>query len=179
MRSISVAAPLFLLGYGVLRWIDGLDGHRKGGPAWNVGHVSFLIAMVLFAAVAVGLARRATSARWLVIVAAAPAVAGAACFVWVTVGDLRAGLPGLPGALRIAGPLLFVLGLIVLLSLQVAGGRVPVWSPILFFFGYAAISLDLDLLPFAAVLILVSFAPLYRRPAGSPRPIPAASRPPL
>ncbi len=175
MRSISVAAPLFLLAYGVLRWIDGLDGHRKGGPAWNIGHVSFLIAMVLFAALAIGLARRAVTGRRLAMVLAAVAVLGAGCFVWVIIGDLRESFPDLPDPLQIAGPLLFVLGMVVLLSLQVAAGRVPVWSPVLFFAGYAAISVNLDLLPFAAVLILGSLVPLHRPPAASPRAIPAAT----
>jgi hypothetical protein len=128
--------------------------------------------MVLFAALAVGLARRAVTGRRPAAVLAAVAVLGVGCFVWVIIGDLWASFPDLPDPLRVAGPLLFVLGMVVLLSLQVAAGRMPVWSPVLFFAGYAAISVDLDLLPLAAVLILGSLVPLHRP---LPRAIPEAT----
>ncbi|GIE97109.1 hypothetical protein [Paractinoplanes rishiriensis] len=179
MRPLSIAAPLFLLAYGILRWIDGLDGHRKDGLAWDVGHVSFLVAMVLFGALAVLLAGRAVTGRRLARVAAAGAVAGVGCFVWVILGDLSEEFARrwpLPDALQVAGPLAFVLGMVVLLGLQVAAGRAPVWSPVLLFAGYAAISVNLDLLPVASLLILASTAPLARSAAWSPRTVPAVSR---
>ena len=177
MRRISIAAPLFLLLYGVLRWLGGLDGNRrKDDVAWIAGHISFLIAMVLFGVLAVLLARRTVAGGRLAKVAAAAAVLGAACFVWVILDDLHTGVPSLPSPLTIGGPLLFVLGLVVLLGLQVAAGRAPVWSPVLFFVAYAAISLNLDLLPPAALLILGATAPLARPAATPPRAIRAGSR---
>ncbi|MET3422916.1 uncharacterized membrane protein YgdD (TMEM256/DUF423 family) [Actinoplanes tereljensis] len=180
MRSMAFAAPLLLLAYGVLRWMDGLDGHRdKQGAAWIVGHLAFFGSMVLFAMIAVALFRRTRMGRRIAAVAAAVSVFGVACFLWVIVGDLSASFRDrwpLPGPLEITGPLLFVLGMSVLLSLQVAAGRVPVWSPILFFLGYLAISVNLDLLPLAALVILAATVPLGRPGTGSRRVTPAVSR---
>jgi hypothetical protein len=183
MRPLSIAAPLFLLAYGVLRWVDGRNGQRKDGLAWDAGHVAFLVSMVLFAVLAVVLAGRApganTTGRRLAAASAVGAVLGAGCFIWVIIGDLSERFSDrwpLPGPLEIAGPLLFVLGMLVLLGQQVAAGRAPLWSPIAFFVGYLAISVSLDLLPFAALLILASTAPLARPSGGSPRAIPAGSR---
>src|SRR5690349_22708037 len=77
MKSMAFAAPLFMLAYGVLRWIDGLDGHHhKGSLAWNAGHVAFLASMVTFALLAIALYRRATLGRRTALVAAAVAVFG-------------------------------------------------------------------------------------------------------
>jgi hypothetical protein len=177
---MAFAAPLLLLTYGILRWIDGLDGHRKGGPAWDLGHLAFFASMAMFAVIAVVLFRRTRMGRRLAGVAAVAAVFGAGCFLWVIAGDLSDGFRQrwpLPASLEIAGPLLFVLGMVVLLSLQVAAGRVPVWSPLLLFVGYAAISVNLDLLPFAALAVLAATMPLGRPvPAPQRRPVAAASR---
>ncbi|MEU4245199.1 hypothetical protein [Actinoplanes sp. NPDC026619] len=179
MRLMAASAPLLLLTYGVLRWIDGLDGHRKGGPAWDLGHLAFFGSMAVFAVLAVALVRRTPKGRGIAVVAAAAAVFGAGCFLWVIAGDLsdrfRQEWP-LPGALEIAGPMLFVLGMVVLLSLQVAAGRAPVWSPVLLFAGYAAITVDLDLLPPAALVILAAVAPLGRAAATPPFAVPVVSR---
>jgi hypothetical protein len=160
---MAFAAPLLLLAYGVLRWIDGLDGHRKGGPAWDLGHLAFLASMVTFVLLAVALYRRARLGRRAALVAAAAAILGSGCMIWVILGDLAAsfrdGYP-LPDLLQTAGPIAFVLGMIGLLSLQVAAGRLPVWSPMLFFAGYTAISINLDLLPPAALILLGALYPL-------------------
>jgi len=167
MKSTAFAAPILLLLYGILRWIDGLDGHRKGGPAWTLGHLAFFGSMVLFAALAVVLFRRATMARLIARVAVVAAVSGSALMLWVIAGDLSASFRDrwpLPGVLQTVGPILFVLGLVALLSIQVAADRLPVWSPILFFLGYTAISINLDLLPLAALLILGAAVPLATPP---------------
>jgi len=47
-RVCVFGAPACLLGYGVLRLMDGIDGSHRPGLAWNLGHVSFLAAFVLF-----------------------------------------------------------------------------------------------------------------------------------
>ena len=172
MRSMAFAAPLLMLAYGVLRWIDGLDGHRKGGPAWDLGHLAFLASMVTFVLIAAALFRRATFARRTAFVAVASAVFGSACMIWVIAGDLSAGFRDrwpLPEPLQSAGPVCFVLGMVALLSLHVAAGRLPVWSPMLLFLGYTAITVNLDLLPVAALLMLGALAPLGRAPARGSR----------
>jgi hypothetical protein len=169
MRPLAIVAPLLMLVYGVLRWIDGRDGVRKNGAAWDVGHVCFLVAMVLFAVMAVLLANRAVRGRRLAVVAAAAAVLGAGCFIWVIIGDLFDEFPNLLPALNVSGPIIFVLGMIVLLGLEVAAGRVPVWSPLLMFAGNVAVSVNLDLLPLGALLVLAATAPLARSATGTPQ----------
>ena len=168
MRSTTIAAPLLMLGYGIARWIDGFDGARHNGPAWPIGHTMFFRALVLFAVQAVALARRSRPVvAW---PALAATLAGAFCFLWVITGDLFAGFDAdLPEALNTVGPLLFVLGLVTLLALQVVARRLPFWSPVAFLAGYLAISVDLDLLPLASLLLVVAGAPVARGVFVAPR----------
>jgi hypothetical protein len=169
MRSTAVSAPLFLLFYGVLRWIDGRNGRRHDGLAWDAGHVGFLVAMVLFVALACHLRAAAERGRTLATAATAAVVFGAGCILWVITGDLfdhfRTALP-LPGSLEIAGPVVFVIGMLILQGLLVADGRLPMWSPLLFFAGFVAISVNLDLLPLGAMLVLAALVPLARGGSG-------------
>ena len=170
MRSTTIAAPLLMLGYGILRWIDGFDGERHNGPAWTAGHVMFFLAMVLFAVQAYGLARRARDRLAIAVPALAGTVFGAACFLWVITGDLFSGFDHpLPGLLENAGPALFVIGMVTLLALQSVAHRLPFWSPAAFLVGFVATSVDLDLLPFAAALILAGSVPVARGVFAAPR----------
>jgi hypothetical protein len=167
-RFCAVAAPVLMLVYGILRWIDGLDGRRKGGPAWDLGHVAFFVAIVLFGVLAVQLGRiirRESSGRRRAAAGAAMVAAlfGVACFLWVILGDLFAGFRAaapLPAPLEFAGPALFQIGLLTLLVLLVLARRLSVWSPVLVLLGFAAIAASLDLLPVASVLVGVGLAPL-------------------
>jgi hypothetical protein len=171
MRSITIAAPLLMLGYGIARWIDGLDGTRHNGPAWTVGHLMFFASIGLFAAQAVALARRAADRPAIARTALAATLVGAFCFLWVITGDLFAGFDlDLPGPLNAGGPLLFVLGMVTLTGLQAVARRVPYWSPVAFLIGYLAISVDLDLLPAASVLLLAASVPVARGLFAAPRP---------
>ncbi|GAA2701546.1 hypothetical protein [Actinoplanes palleronii] len=169
VRRAALAAPALLLLYGILRFADGLDGHRGSGPLWNLGHLAFFAGMVLFGFLAVGLRGLVPpSGHRLATVATVAALAGVACFLWVITGDLSAGFrtaAPLPAELEMAGPMLFPLGVLVLFGLLVAARRLPVWTPLLFGAGIAAITVDLDLLPFAALVILAALTPL-RRVAG-------------
>jgi hypothetical protein len=178
IRRTALAAPAFLLLYGVLRFADGLDGHRGSGLFWNVGHLAFFAAMVLFGVLAVALHGMLAHPRRVATAATAAALAGVLCFLWVIAGDLskafREHLP-LPGPLETAGPMLFPLGVLALFGLLVAARRVPVWTPLLFGAGLAAITVDLDLLPFGALAVLVALSPL--RHADRPRqPRPGTAR---
>jgi hypothetical protein len=167
IRLCAVAAPGLLLIYGLLRLVDGLDGDRGNGPAWDLGHLAFFVGIVLFAVLAVGLrgfARPAVrSQRVLVDVAAAATVFGAGCFLWVITGDLfekfSAAAP-LPGPLELAGPLLFQAGLLILLGRLVVLRRLPVWSPVVMIVGFVALAASLDLLPLAALVIGAALLPL-------------------
>jgi hypothetical protein len=153
VKILAIGGPLFLLAYGVLRLVDGRDGSHGDGWAWNVGHVFFLIAFLMFAALAWRL--RAVS-----VIAAAAALAGSAAFVWVIFGDLFDDLPGLPDPLMIAGPLLFQLGVLALLTVLAVRRLVPAWSPVLVLVGFVLFMVDLDLLPLGALLLLAGLAPL-------------------
>jgi hypothetical protein len=165
VRRTALAAPALMLLYGVLRFADGLDGHRGTGLFWNVGHVAFFAAMVLFGLLAVALHGMLPRPRRVATAATAAALAGVLCFLWVIAGDLSGAFreyAPLPGPLEAAGPMLFPVGVLVLFGLLVAARRVPVWTPLLFGAGIAAITVDLDLLPFGSLAILVALQPLRR-----------------
>jgi hypothetical protein len=169
VRFCAFAAPALMLVYGLLRVVDGLDGDRHNGPAWDLGHLAFFIAIVLFAVLALALrAQDRPAGTWqrVVVDAATVAVlAGAACFLWVITGDLSESFHSaapLPDALQLAGPALFEVGLLVLLVRLVLARRLPVWSPVAVFAGFAAIGINLDLLPLGSALVLVALLPLAR-----------------
>jgi hypothetical protein len=165
-RFAALVAPVLMFAYGVLRFIDGLDGHRKNGPAWDVGHVCFFIAMVLFAVLAVGIWRTVRTAggahRHVADAAVVLAVLGAAAFLWVITGDLYASFPSLPDALQAVGPALFQIGTLTLLVQLVIGRQLPVWSPVLVLLGFGAVAVNLDLIPVGALVILVGLLPIAR-----------------
>lgn len=156
MKLLAIGGPLFLLAYGLLRLVDGLDGSHGPGWAWNVGHTCFLVAFLMFGALVWKL-------RDVSVVAAAAALAGSAAFVWVILGDLFPDLPGLPDPLMIAGTLLFQLGVLTLLTVLAVRHHIPVWSPVLVLVGFVPFMVNLDLLPLGALLLLAGLAPLAAR----------------
>ncbi|WBB70800.1 hypothetical protein [Micromonospora sp. WMMD812] len=173
LRVASLGAPVLLLLYGILRLLDGLDGGHGPGWAWNVGHTLFFASIALFAVLAVGLRRMLLAAtprlRVLTEVATAAALSGSAAFLWVILGDLVAGLADaapLPDPLLLVGPLLFQLGLLTLLvqAATVRPRRLPRWAPPVVLLGFAAIAVNLDLLPIAGALIFAGLLPLRGHP---------------
>lgn len=167
IRRAALAAPVLLLLYGILRFADGLDGHRGPGLFWNTGHVAFFAGMALFGVLVAGLRAMFPQRHDFATAATAIALVGVLCFLWVITGDLSVTLrenAPVPDVLETAGPMLFPLGTLILFGLLVAARRLPVWTPLLFGAGVAAITVDLDLLPFAALAIFAALAPL-RRPA--------------
>ncbi|MET8832819.1 hypothetical protein ABZV78_02730 [Micromonospora sp. NPDC004540] len=172
LRPVAVAASLLLLGYGLLRLIDRLDGHSdKGAWAWNTGHTLFLLGILGFAALIVGLhgvlRTRSTRLRAVDDAAALAGLVGAAAFVWVILGDLFprfADAVDTPDVVLLGGPALFELGLLVLLYRVAAARLLPVWAPVLVLVGFVAIAVNLDLLPVGAALVFGGLVPL-RPPA--------------
>jgi len=162
VRFCAFAAPALMLAYGLLRVVDGLDGDRHNGPAWDLGHLAFFVAIVLFAVLAVAL--RALDRGSVVVSAATVAVlAGAVCFLWVIVGDLSESFQQaapLPAPLDLLGPLVFEIGLLTLLVRLVIARRLPLWSPIVVFLGFASIAVNLDLLPIGSAMVLAALLPL-------------------
>jgi hypothetical protein len=161
-RLLAYAAPGLMLAYGVCRWIDGLDGDRGNGWAWDVGHAAFWVAIVLFAV----LAERLRQARpgVLATVATLVTVAGSVLFLLVITHDLFEAFPNPPAFVQILGPALFELGLLTLLVRHAAAGLLPVWTPILVLLGFVTIPISLDLLPLSAILVGAGLIPLGLRP---------------
>lgn len=180
VKLAALAAPTLVFLYGVLWYIDGLDGHRGSGLAWNLGHTLFFVAFVLFGMLIIGLRRLVRhTVAWKQAVAnisTVAALSGVACFLWVILGDVFARLQDtapLPDPLKTAGPLLFQLGLLALLIRLVIARprRLPAWCPMLVFLGFVSIGVSLSLLPIGAILIMAGFFPLAvtRRPVVQPR----------
>jgi hypothetical protein len=167
-RLCAVAAPLLLLLYGFFRYLDGLDGHRGSGPYWTVGHIFFLVSMVLLAVLMVGLRGLVTRLRPLATGAAVAAILGICGFLWSVLGDLFDGFPSLAGPLRAVTPALFQIGALVLLVQLAVARRVPFWTPVLMLVGFSLIGIDLDLLPLGAVVVFIGLLPLARRSGGLP-----------
>ncbi|MER7330042.1 MULTISPECIES: hypothetical protein [unclassified Micromonospora] len=169
--AAAVGGPALLLLYGLLRLVDGLDGDRGDGWAWDVGHTFFLVAFLLFGALVVGLRRLllavAPRRRMLTEAATVSGLVGVAAFVWVILGDLFPGLAdaaALPDPAMVLGPLLFQVGILTLL-VQAGTTRprlLPAWVPVPVLLGFAGIAADLDLLPLAAAVILAGLLPLQR-----------------
>lgn len=174
--------------YGLIRILDGLDGSRGPGPAWSLGHLCFLGALVLFVRgfaamrMAAGRNRLSTAALW---TGMAGAVAlGAQFSIDLVVGFLSADrgtmdelftriqdTPGVLAAVYEFGPLLFFVGQLILVC-QLAGRRVlRRWAPVLVLMAAAVPLVAKDLIPVGAVLLLAAFAPLYRAVAAAgPKP---------
>lgn len=169
--AAAVGGPALLLLYGLLRLVDGLDGDRGDGWAWDVGHTFFLVGIVLFGALVVGLRRLllAVSSRRRALTEAATVLGlvGVASFVWVILGDLFPSLADaapLPDPAMALGPPLFQAGILTLLVLAGATRPrlLPAWVPVPVLLGFLGIAVDLDLLPLAAAVILVGLLPLQR-----------------
>ncbi|SBT52433.1 hypothetical protein [Micromonospora auratinigra] len=175
VRPVALVSALLLFGYGVLRLLDGLDGHRnKAGWPWLTGHTLFLIGVVGFAAVMLGLRgllrTRSPRGRTVDDLATAAGLLGTVGFAWVILGDLfpRFAEAAPPSDLvLLGGPALFELGLLVLLYRAAAARLCPVWGPVLVLVGFVAIAVNLDLLPIGAALVLAGLFPL----TGTPRPV--------
>jgi hypothetical protein len=61
-RIASHLAPALMAVYGAVRYIDGHDGEYGPGPAWTVGHLFFLGALLLYGPVIADLRQRILTA---------------------------------------------------------------------------------------------------------------------
>ncbi|MEU8266707.1 hypothetical protein AB0B89_06020 [Sphaerisporangium sp. NPDC049002] len=186
-------APVFLLAYGVIRLLDGLDGVRGPGVAWTTGHAAFLIGLLLFGPVVLGMRRMVAAGtaglRFTATLTAVIALLGVAATAGQAVIDLVVGLraagrpemndlfqqvqgyPGVGPAFYTVGPVLFYVGLLALVVLLavLTPGRVSGWSPVLVVLGTALMAVDLDLIPVGAICYWLVLAPLgWRLAQGAP-----------
>jgi hypothetical protein len=103
----------------------------------------------------------------LCVLTAIAVVAGAVAFIWVILGDISTTIRDavqVPALITTLAPPLLVVGL-VLLSGQLAVAyhrRWWPWTPTLTLAGLIVISIDLDLIPIGAILLLLAFAPVSR-----------------
>lgn len=194
-RIACLGAPLFLLGYGVAHLIDGLDGSYGPGPAWTIGHLLFLVALLLLVGVLFAMRAALPRHRAAAVIATGAVVVGVVgllAFIRGVVIDLIVGLQaddrpamnrlyphyatfpgglpkGLTSAFDTVGPVCLIVGLLTLSILLaiLPPRRLRWWSPVLAAAGFVAISVDLDLLLLFGLLLLLALAPLARRvPAG-------------
>ncbi|MFC0598009.1 hypothetical protein [Streptomyces palmae] len=183
-QGSAVAAPFLLMLYGLLRLVDGMDGEHGPGLAWNLGHTLFFIGFLLFGVATVRLRQLVPAAtmrgRLGANVAAAASLFGVACFLWVILGDLFTGLDTaapLPEPLEMIGPLAFQLGWLTLLVMPAAATprRLPAWSPLLVLVGFLLFSVNLDLLPIGALLLMAGLTPVARTSGPMPPTAPKAA----
>ncbi len=172
--------------YGLVRL---MDTERGPGPAWSIGHLFLLAGVLLFVPVLLGLRRvvarqggtqRAVgtglAALGLVGVAAVAVQAGIDLLVAYvsadheTMSELFARIQSVPGVLPVVYrvvPVLFYVGLLLLLGQLAVLRVISAWRPVVVVAGTVAMTATLDLLPVAALLFLLALAPLRRLvPAG-------------
>jgi hypothetical protein len=186
-RTAFVAAPAFLFCYGLIR----LFNPNRGGPniGWTSAHIAFLLGLLMFAPALVELRRlaaqgsagRSRAANTTLVVAFVGLVASVVQAAIDLVVGLREpthadmsrvfshikSFPGAEAAIYTVGPILFFVALAVLGGLLAfrTPRHLPVWSAVLVLIGVVLPSINLDLLPEAAVCLAIAFAPLLRRTA--------------
>ncbi|QNS05732.1 hypothetical protein [Streptomyces xanthii] len=179
-RTAFILGPTLFAAYGVLRAVDGLDGERGPGLAWTAGHLCFVVALAFFVRGFAELRARAGRRDRVATVGLWTGIAGAAALtvqfgVDIVTGLMAAdhaemarlsdnfgSLPGVEAAFYAFGPMLFFVGQIVLTLRLFALRGLPLWSPCLVFATTLMPFASKDLMPVAAVLLLLAYAPLWR-----------------
>ncbi|WP_163507618.1 hypothetical protein [Fodinicola acaciae] len=191
-----LAAPVFVLVYGVIRLLD--SGHGPGG-LWTTSHLLFLVGLALFVLVVAELRRQARTAGWRALATDLTAIVAwlglLASLVQVFL-DLVVGLqstsraamtaafhrvqaiPGVELAVYLAGPVLFYVALVAFAVLLTArtDRRIAVVSAALIGAGAVLPGISLDLIPVAAGCLLAGLAPLGVRLLRSEVATPATPR---
>lgn len=186
-RIPFVAAPVLMFAYGIIRILDGLDGERGPGPAWTIGHLVFVAAMVMFLLVFRHLHRLAgqdTPSTVTLVVAAVGAVAligqfgvdivsGFLADDHARMAEISRSVKGntlVSLAIYDVGPYLFYVGQFVLVLQLAVTRRVAGWTPVLLLADLVMPLVDKDLIPIGAAALLVSFVSISRRIPARPEP---------
>lgn len=182
--------------YGLIRLTDSEHGP---GFAWSLGHLCFLASVLCFIPIVLEMRRmavrgRGPAARGLAGAGAVTGVLGVVAVVAQAVIDLFVGFlsedheamrelfqrvkshAGVEPAVYTVGPLLFYVGLLLLMAQLAALRRIAAWRPAVVVAGIVVTGVSLDLLPLAGLLFLLAFAPLGRQ-VGDPdcRPLPVTA----
>ncbi|MFJ3203171.1 hypothetical protein [Streptomyces sp. NPDC086989] len=182
-RTAFTAGPLCMTAYGLVRLTDGEHGP---GLAWSLGHLFFLAAVSCFVPIVLAMRRtalpgRGPAGRGLAATGAVTGLLGITAVVAQAVIDLVVGFlsedretmndffrqvkshAGVEPAVYTVGPLLFYVGLLLLMTQLAALRRIAAWRPAVVVAGVVLTGVSLDLLPVAGLLLLLAFAPLGRR----------------
>lgn len=173
-----IAAPVFLLLYGLMGLLGGEPGP---GIGWTMGHLLFLVGMLLYVLVVAELRRQAHTTGWRIWAAnvtTAIAWLGLAAFLVQIFLDLTVGLqsanraamsaafdrvqaiPGVELTVYILGPILFSVAMVVFAALLAVGRRIAVASAVLISMGSLLPAISVGLIPVAAICVLAGLAPL-------------------
>jgi hypothetical protein len=180
MKSSLVIGPLGLAVYGVLRLLGKVDGDYGPGWDWQLAHLVGLVGMLFFVAAVLNLGRLLPRTPWRTGVVAVTLIGLAASmvqfgadmvegFMAADRAELKSlqhdftAIPGVEPAFYTVGPQLFFLGLLALTILLAVARQLPWWSPVVLLAGILLPPLTLDLIPVAALCILVALLPARRK----------------
>jgi hypothetical protein len=169
-RELALTAPMLLFAHGILRWIDDLGGHGGSGVLWFLAQAALVASALSFAGVAVGL-RRLLGGGAMVTLAAAATLLGALLTTWVALASGIGGVAALqvaPTGVVAIGPALLVAGLLVVLAPFATAGLLSTRHFGLVAVGGLVAIAPVDLIPLAALLVLIGIEPLLARRVGDP-----------
>ncbi|HYQ67281.1 hypothetical protein [Actinophytocola sp.] len=187
VRLPFIAAPVLVFAYGLIRIVDGFDGERGPGLAWTVGHLAFILAMVMFLLVFRHLHRLA-GRDTLATVTRVVATLGALALIGQFGVDIVTGLLAddharmaeisrsvhrnhlVSLAIYDVGPYLFYAGQFVLVLQLAVTRRIAGWTPVLVLIDLLMPLVDKDLIPIGAAALLVSFVSIGKRIPADPVP---------
>ena len=172
VRAAVIGAPLFIFLYGTIRLIPiPADGGNNHGLGWSLGHTLFFIAFILLGCLTIVLrqliAAKTRLAGIIADIAMAAGLCGTAIFIWGILGDIfvRVHLAApVPGILQAVGPLLFIIGVLILLTWCAVARphTLPFRSPVLVLAGFLMFSLSLNLLSVGAIMLFGGLLPIMQ-----------------
>ncbi|HET8594291.1 MAG TPA: hypothetical protein VFM07_03520 [Intrasporangium sp.] len=172
-RELVLTAPMLLFAHGILVWVDDLGQHGRSGVMWFLAQAALIAAVFSFVGLAAGL-RHVTVAgpgRVLANAGLGAAIAGTGLTTWVAlvrgIGGAVA-TDGAPGWLLAGGPVLLGAALLLLLALASPVLSLPPRSMSLAASGVVLLALPWDLIPLAAIVILLALEPLLGGDAEEP-----------
>ncbi|MGN6753872.1 MAG: hypothetical protein ACTHJJ_15125 [Intrasporangium sp.] len=168
-RELVLTAPMLLFAHGILVWLDDLGQHGRSGVIWFLAQAALIASVFSFVGLAAGLRHVTvtTAARRhrLATLALVGAIAGTGLTTWVAlvrgIGGAVA-TAGAPQWLLAGGPILLAASFLALLALAAQSLALPRRSMTLGVLGVVLLGVPWDLIPLAALVILLALEPLLR-----------------